>query len=273
MRHNKKRNTAFLYECLIKELTKAIVRKDTTTKEKVLAIVKENFIKNSFLYEDLQQYKQLLETKDLNKEYAQRFISEVRKDWETLDRKAVFNAQTKLIKQINETLSSDIFSNFVDDYRSIATVGSFLQSASFRAKQRIVTEDRMAVLVSKEKTDHKPIKHIDNLTYGTFVSSFNETYKHTLRDEQRVLLTNYITSFSDNGLGLKSFMNEELGRLKKEMVSLIEADGVSETYRLRGQKVLNKLDAFSCTPINEEMVKDIFYIQDLIVEINKNAKN
>jgi len=34
MKHNKKRNTAFLYESLIKELTKAIVRKQTDPKNK-----------------------------------------------------------------------------------------------------------------------------------------------------------------------------------------------------------------------------------------------
>ena len=28
MKHNKKRNTAFLYECLIRELTKAILKED-----------------------------------------------------------------------------------------------------------------------------------------------------------------------------------------------------------------------------------------------------
>ena len=38
MKHNKKRNTAFLYECLIKEVTKAIVRKDETTKQTVVEI-------------------------------------------------------------------------------------------------------------------------------------------------------------------------------------------------------------------------------------------
>ena len=36
MKHNKKRNTAFLYECLIKELTKSIVRKDETRKQKII---------------------------------------------------------------------------------------------------------------------------------------------------------------------------------------------------------------------------------------------
>ena len=65
-------------------------------------------------------------------------------------------------------------------------------------------------------------------------------------------------------------MNEELARLKTEMKSLIEAKNTTETYRDRGQKVLNKLESFSKTPINEEMVKDVFYIQDLIAEFNKN---
>ena len=128
----------------------------------------------------------------------------------------------------------------------------------------------MFTMITKKETVSKEIKHVDNLTYKTFVNKFNETYEHTLRDEQRLLLTNFITSFSDNGLGLKCFMNEELGRLKKEMVFLIEADNVSAVYKQRGQKVLNKLDAFSSTPINEEMVKDVFYIQDLIAEFNKN---
>tara|TARA_Y100000310_G_scaffold319445_1_gene374715 strand:- start:149 stop:970 length:822 start_codon:yes stop_codon:yes gene_type:complete len=273
MRHNKKRNTAFLYECLIKELTKAIIRKDNMTKQKVLVIVKENFAKNSILYEDLFLYKQLLETKKLDEKYAKRFLVEVKKDWESIDRKKVFNAQTNLIRKINEVLAPDVFSNFIDNYRNIATAGSFLQSSSLKAKQRIVTEDRMMILVSQPKDKGKEIKHVDNLTYNTFVSKFNETYKHTLRDEQRSLLTNYITSFSDNGLGLKSFMNEEIGRLKESMKTIISGPGVSETYKERGTKVLQKLEEFSKIPINEEMVKDIFYIQDLIGEIIKNANN
>ena len=126
-----------------------------------------------------------------------------------------------LIKQINEVLGPELFKSFVDNYRNIATVGSFLQSSSLKAKQRIVSEDRMFHLVISEPTETKDLKHVDNLTYDTFVKKFNETYEHTLRAEQRLLLTNFITSFSDNGLGLKCFMNEELGRLKGEMKSLI----------------------------------------------------
>ena len=47
MKHNKKRNTAFLYECLIKELTKAIVREDKKRQTITKNILKEfsNIIK------------------------------------------------------------------------------------------------------------------------------------------------------------------------------------------------------------------------------------
>jgi len=39
MKHNKKRNTAFIYETLTRELTKAIVDKNSDRKETVLAII------------------------------------------------------------------------------------------------------------------------------------------------------------------------------------------------------------------------------------------
>ena len=36
MKHNKKRNTAFLYECLIKEMTKAVVRGELQKKQQIV---------------------------------------------------------------------------------------------------------------------------------------------------------------------------------------------------------------------------------------------
>ena len=39
LRHNKKRNTAFLYESLIRELTKAVVKKDDFLKEKMVKMI------------------------------------------------------------------------------------------------------------------------------------------------------------------------------------------------------------------------------------------
>ena len=38
MKHNKKRNTAFLYESLIKELTKSLVNKDEEKKQQIIKL-------------------------------------------------------------------------------------------------------------------------------------------------------------------------------------------------------------------------------------------
>ena len=266
MKHNKKRNTAFLYECLIKEMTKAIVRKDETTKQTVVEILKKNFSKGSPLYNDLQQYKQLLETQNLSEEFATRFITEVKNDWNELDRKEIFNCQTQLIREMNTSISPNVFGNFIPNYKNIATIGSYFYSKGSKPKTRLLIEDRVKTLVISQPRALKDeeMRTLDSLAYNTFINKFNETYRHTLRDEQRGLLTNYITSFSDNGLGLKSFLNEELGRLKNEIQALSET-----SYGDKLLKVEEKLESFSKKPISENMVKDVFYIQDLIAEISK----
>ncbi len=46
-KHNKKRNTAFIFEALIRELTKAIVAKDEKKKKTIVRLVKENFKGNN----------------------------------------------------------------------------------------------------------------------------------------------------------------------------------------------------------------------------------
>ena len=92
MNHNKKRNTAFLYESLIQELTKAIVKKDDQRKTKIIKIIKENFKKGSSLSVDLEIYKNLLDSEPLQQEFAKRFMFEVKRDYFSIDRKKVFNA-------------------------------------------------------------------------------------------------------------------------------------------------------------------------------------
>ena len=53
MKHNKKRNTAFIYESLVRELTKAIVAQDVTRRNDILDVLKENFVAGSLLMKEL----------------------------------------------------------------------------------------------------------------------------------------------------------------------------------------------------------------------------
>jgi hypothetical protein len=272
MKFNKKRNTAFLYECLLKELTKSIVRQQHDKKRKIIKIIKENFKKGSILKEDLDIYRSVLESKKMPKQFAIRFLAETKADFNNLDRKAVFNKQTSLIKQINETLSPDAFANFISNYKDINSLGAYFGS-KLKAKSRLLIETRIVDLLTTADSKTADMKHIDNLTYNTFVKKFNDSYSKTLRVEQRNLLTNYIVSFSDNGLGLKAFLNDEISRLKKEMKECTKNSKINknEAFLSKTQRVLEQLDSYAKVPITENVVKEVFYIQDLVAEVNRNG--
>ena len=215
-------------------------------------------------------YNSILERKNVQEHVAQRFLVETKKDFLDLDRKEVFNKQTLLIKRINEILSPAAFANFISNYKNIASVGAYLGS-NLKAKNRLLVENRLVnLLVSKIQKDKK-MEHIDNLTYKTFVNKFNNTYSNSLRKEQKDLLVNYIVSFSDNGLGLKSFLNEEISRLKKEVHKCAEDEKIAnnEVFLAKTQGVLARLESFAIVPITEQLVKDVFYIQDLVLEVNR----
>ena len=62
MKHNKKRNTAFLFEVLIRELAKTMISKDEDRKKTIVSMIKENFKGNTLLAKDLDLYKSILDT-------------------------------------------------------------------------------------------------------------------------------------------------------------------------------------------------------------------
>ena len=79
MKHNKKRNTAFLYECLIRELTRAIIKENKEKQETIQTILKEFFMKGKPLKNELNLYNSLIESKELSADFSRRLLVETKK--------------------------------------------------------------------------------------------------------------------------------------------------------------------------------------------------
>ena len=269
MRHNKKRSTAFLFEALVGELTKAVVAKDEPKRQRTLNIIKKYFSKGKPLYEDLQLYKALVDTRGLTTIVAEKLIFEVRAQRKFVLDTQVFEEQTELIDDMNKEYSKSVFSNFVPNYKSLATIAQIFNTDT-PVKDRVLLESSVIdLLTSPEAEEPKPMQPIDNLVYKTFVSKFNDKYSEALSESQRKLLSKYISSFSDKGLELKIFVNEELGRLKNVLSESLSSDEIkSDNNMLQNAKiVLSKLENFAEQPINESMVRDILKMQQLAQEI------
>ena len=103
LKHNKRRNTAFLYEVLVKELTRATIQSDKKKKQIIVQTLKEFFNKNSILGKELEIYKVLNETFSLRERDAEKLLSEVKRMYKnTLNSEGIYSAQSKLISKINK---------------------------------------------------------------------------------------------------------------------------------------------------------------------------
>ena len=65
-------------------------------------------------------------------------------------------------------------------------------------------------------------------------------------------------------------MNDEIGRLKEAVSSHI-VEGSDTLLNENFKKVRAKLDSYVKTPIDSKMVEEVFYIQDLLAEVKRNA--
>ena len=267
LKHNKKRNTAILYETLIRELTKAIVRKNSESKEKIVSMIKEHFNKSSVLSKELTLYKALCETYDMKPSTAEKLIYEIREKYKELDQKEIFQEQSGLIKKMNK-LSKSVFSNFVPNYKSLATVYHIFNPETSTKDRVLLEESVFSHLVKKVKEKAENMKSVDNLTYKTFVSKFNEEYADLL-NEQRGLLAKYISSFVDNGVELKIYLNEEIARLKEVVSKSLNMKEIKEdeTMTTKTNEILNMIENFKNHPVSRELVGKVLKIQNLVQEI------
>ncbi len=270
MKHNKKRNTAFLYEVLIRELTKAVINKDATRKQKAIGILKEHFKKGSLLSQELELYRALCETSDEQIHVAERLLYEVKsiRLSDAFNDDELYKEQTSAINTLNKTLSPSVFSNFVPSYKSLATIAQIFNRKT-PVKKRVILEEAILSRMSAARKEKKQsdLVPVDNIVYNTFVKKFNEEYSDILK-EQQSLLKNYILSFSDNGVQLKVFLNEEIGRLKGEVKNILKSEEVKQDARMveKTKKVLELLESYGKLEIDLPMLKKVLKIQNFVNE-------
>jgi hypothetical protein len=275
LKHNKKRNTAFVYEALVRELTKSIVKNNKNKQMKIVSIMKEHFAQGTELNKELDLYKSVYETKEIDRNIAEKIVVEAKQRYSDLDKKAVFQEQSALINKINRTLSKEIFTNFVPNYKNLATVYSIFQDA-LPVRDRVLLEESILEHMSASAESTEDLQQpIDNIVYNTFVGKFNEEYSSVLSEDQKGLLNKYISSFSDNGLEFKYYLNEELGSLKdrlqqtKDMTVICEDEGLKNKI----DQVYSILDSYKEKEIDPVLIETMLKTQDLLEEINKDDTN
>ena len=266
-RHNKKRNTAFLYESLVRELTKTIISEDSTRKVKVVSLIKEFFKKGKILSKELELYKTLSEIKQAQPRIAEKLLFESKQQYDSLDKKEIFNEQSRLINKINKSLSSSVYDNYVPQYKSLASIYQLFNKNMSPKKKVLLEEKILSEMVSETIYEEIQTKPHDKLVMKTFIKNFNSEYQENLLKEQKNLLSKYIMSFENNGLELKIFLNEEVSRIKNTIKNYINENSESSNVKQKTDKLLLTIEGFKNKDIDNSMITKILKLQNLIKEI------
>ena len=267
-KHNKKRNTAFLYEALVREVVRRTIDKDVDVRNKVVAILKETFKVNSEIGKELRLFKTLLETKGVSKRIGEKLLQETKKEYKKLNEQKIFAEQSALIKKINKEISKSVFSNFVPNYKDIATLSQIF-GEDVGVKHRVILEEKvLSNIAIKEQKINKNDK-VNNLVVNRFVERFNDQYKEKLIENQKSLLNKYILSFLDNGVDLKVYLNEEIRRLSAAVKNSYDLEELKKDNTMfeKMKKVQNILKSFAVTPIDRDMIEKILKIQLVVKEV------
>jgi len=273
VKHNKKRNTAFVYEALINEATVAVLKDDFERSKKVVDLVRKHFTSDSNLKRDLECYKSLYENQSLEADISHKIIKEANISKRMIDPNGLFDEQTSIINDVNKNLSPSVFNNFVPNYKSLATINKMFNTTS--PKEKVILETKIVenMSASLQLDDKHPV--VDNIVYKTFVDKFNQKYQEDLLDEQKYLLSHYISSFTDNSIELKMFLNEEIGRLKEKLEEAKNIDEIkSDTSMVdKTEKIISKLNSYSQETISENVIMTVLKTQQLVKEIHEDGRS
>jgi hypothetical protein len=272
VKHNKKRNTAFVYEALIKEATASIIKKEKEEGKKILDLIRKHFGAESLLKKDLECYRSLYENQNIAKTVSEKILKEATITKRMINPDELFKQQSVFISDINKNISPSVFNNYVPNYKTLATINKMFNTSS--PKEKVLLENKIIDNMSStpEEDFSQPI---DNLVYTTFVKKFNDKYSTELMEEQASLLSYYISSFTDNSLELKMFINEEIGRLKTDLVESLKKEDIKNDEEMiqKTKKVIGILGEFATETDNEKVLLTILRTQQLVKEINQDGSN
>jgi len=273
IKHNKKRNTALVYEALVREGTSAILQEDHERKNIVVKLIKKHFANDSILKKDLECYRSLYEANGLSESSRNKIIREAKLQKRLLDPSAIFAKQTDLIHDVNKELDPHIFNNFVPNYKSLASIYQMF-SYSSTPKETVILEN--AVLASmKEEEAKEENTQISDMVINSFVEKFNKKYNEQLFEEQKTVLNLYIKSFVDNSVEFKMFLNEEIARLKNEVNKAKSSEHIAGDDEMiaKTEMIIDKLEILKNTQINENVLSTVLKVQSLVRETTENGSS
>ena len=281
IKHSKFKNTGFIFELLVRQITSEIMSSSKSVAETIL---KEHFNAKKELSKELKLYQFLINEKYNSEVKAEKFIDTILDARKQLDEKKLIKEKYNLIKQIKETYGLDEFiKSPISNYKTLASIYKIFEvttseeqyeptdivSSRFTIAENIINSSiqnkeariKDAVLEEYKKQD----EDLRAISYKMLVESFNNKYKN-LTEEQKLLLREYINNINNTGK-LNEYISTEIIKLingLKEVGSKIPdkvtkiklAETISNIRKIKSVKKI-KEQHLSAMMMSYELLKEL----------------
>lgn len=286
IKHSKFKNTGFIFELLVRQITSEIMSSDNSVAETIL---KENFNSKKELSKELKLYQYLINEKYNSESKAEQFINTICEARKRLDEKKLTKEKYNLIKQLKETYNIDEFiKSPVSNYKTLASIYKIFEvssteeqydptdivSSRFTIAENIINTSiqnkdskiKNAVLEEYRKQD----EDLRAISYKFLVENFNKKYKN-LTNDQKGLLREYINNINNTGK-LNAYVSEEVSKLVgglKEVGSKI-TDKVTKIKL--AETIANIRKIKSAKRVKEEHLSAMMMTYELLGELKNSLK-
>ena len=286
IKHSKFKNTGFIFELLVRQITSEVMSSSKSVAEKLL---KEHFNSKQELSKELKLYQYLINEKYNSESKAEQFINTILEARKKIDEKKLTKEKYNLIKEIKETYNLDEFiKSPISNYKTLAsiykifeTVATDIQyeptdivSARFTIAENIINSSiqnkdvklKDAVLEEYRKQDDD----LRAVSYKLLVESFNNKYSN-LTNDQKGLLREYINNINNTGK-LNEYVSNEVTKLVdglKEVGSKI-SDKVTKIKL--AETIANIRKIKSVKKIKEQHLSAMMMTYELLKELKESIK-
>lgn len=234
IKHSKFRNTGFIFELLVRQVTSDIL--NGRPKSIAENLLKKYFNSKTELHNELKLYHFLVNEKYGVENRAEKFITAILETRSKLNEKKILREKYELVKEIKESYNLDSFLNTqIPNYKILASIYKIFEynaqkESVYDPKDFLNTKITIIEHITAKSSNSKNIeekiyesfkkedKDIRDLSYKILVDSFNKKYK-TLDESQKSLLQTYINSYTNED-SLSENIQKKVTELKNDFVAI-----------------------------------------------------
>ena len=227
-KHSKYKNTGILFELLTRQITSETI---SNSQPKSVGILRKFFGNKTTLLKEYQIYHALLNKKFNKDSSANVLIETLINAHSKLNKSHLRRERYNLVREIKENYNlEEFFKAKIPNHKIYASVFHLLEGQDSNPLSLVNSKVSILEHITNKSLPNKPKKEMvieeyekfdketRALTYKMLMEKFNDKYSG-LANNQKTLLKEYVFNVSNNPK-LKSFINEEINKVKAEIKDL-----------------------------------------------------